>query len=55
MAWDEAVHGCITFPCEDVKDFWILRVDRWPSYNCAVVVDDIVMKSTHVIRGDDHV
>src|SRR5207244_409172 len=38
-----------------IEDFVILRTDRTPIYNFAVVVDDIDMKITHVLRGDDHI
>ena len=55
IAWDDAVHGRISFQGEDIKDFVILRADRSPLYNFAVVVDDIDMKVTHVVRGDDHI
>ncbi len=55
IAWDDAVHGRISFQGEDIKDFVILRADRSPLYNFAVVVDDIDMKITHVVRGDDHI
>jgi len=55
IAWDDAVHGRISFQGEDIKDFVILRSDRTPIYNFAVVVDDIDMQITHVLRGDDHI
>jgi glutamyl-tRNA synthetase len=55
IAWDDAVHGRISFQGEDIKDFVILRSDRSPLYNFAVVVDDIDMAVTHVVRGDDHI
>jgi glutamyl-tRNA synthetase len=55
IAWDDAVHGRISFQAEDIKDFVILRSDRTPIYNFAVVVDDVDMQITHVLRGDDHV
>jgi glutamyl-tRNA synthetase len=55
IAWDDAVHGRISFQGEDVKDFIILRSDRTPIYNLAVVVDDLDMQITHVVRGDDHI
>ena len=55
IAWDDAVHGTISFQGEDIKDFVILRSDRTPIYNFAVVVDDVDMKVTHVLRGDDHI
>src|SRR5438552_10289 len=55
IAWDDAVHGRISFQGEDIKDFVILRSDRTPIYNFAVVVDDVDMNITHVLRGDDHI
>ena len=55
IAWDDAVHGRIAFQGEDIKDFVILRSDGTPLYNLAVVVDDIDMGITHVLRGDDHI
>jgi glutamyl-tRNA synthetase len=55
VAWDDAVHGAITFHGRDLQDFVILRADRTPVYNFAVVSDDIAMRITHVLRGDDHV
>jgi len=55
IAWDDAVHERISFQGEDLKDFIILRTDRTPIYNLAVVVDDVDMAITHVLRGDDHI
>src|SRR6266567_820903 len=55
LDWDEAVHGRISFQGADIKDFVILRSDRTPLYNLAVVVDDLDMQVTHVLRGDDHI
>jgi len=55
IAWDDAVHGPISFQGEDIKDFVILRSDRTPINNFAVVVDDVDMAITHVLRGDDHI
>jgi glutamyl-tRNA synthetase len=55
IAWDDAVHERISFQGEDLKDFIILRTDRTPIYNLAVVVDDVDMQITHVLRGDDHI
>ena len=53
--WDDAVHGRIAFPNKDIEDFVILRSDRTPIYNLAVVSDDIDMRITLVMRGDDHI
>ncbi len=55
VAWDDAVHGPIAFHGKDLEDFVILRADRTPVYNFAVVSDDLAMRITHVFRGDDHI
>jgi glutamyl-tRNA synthetase len=55
IAWDDAVHGRISFQGRDIDDFVILRSDDSAIYNLAVVSDDIAMAITHVIRGDDHI
>jgi glutamyl-tRNA synthetase len=56
-AWDDLVHGRITFPNRDIGegDFIVLRSDGTPIYNMAVVSDDIAMRITLVMRGDDHI
>jgi glutamyl-tRNA synthetase len=56
-AWDDVVHGRIAFPNGDIGegDFIILRSDGTPIYNLAVVSDDIAMRITLVMRGDDHI
>ena len=54
-SWEDLVHGTITFPNKDIDDFIILRSDRTPIYNFAVVSDDIDMGITLVMRGDDHI
>jgi len=53
--WDDAVHGNVSFDNADIEDFIVLRTDGTPIYNLAVVSDDIEMRVTHVIRGDDHI
>jgi glutamyl-tRNA synthetase len=55
IAWDDAVHGRISFQGRDLDDFVILRSDDSAIYNMAVVSDDVAMDITHVIRGDDHI
>lgn len=55
IAWDDAVHGRISFQGHDLDDLVILRSDGTPIYNLAVVSDDIDMRITHVLRGDDHI
>ena len=54
IEFDDLVHGGMRFPLSQIGDFVILRRDGWPSYNFAVVVDDVLMAISHVIRGDDH-
>ncbi len=54
-SWNDAVHETITFPNKDIEDFVILRSDGTPIYNLAVVSDDIEMRITLVMRGDDHI
>jgi glutamyl-tRNA synthetase len=55
IAWDDAVHGRISFQGRDLDDFILLRSDGSPIYNLAVVSDDVEMRISHVIRGDDHI
>jgi glutamyl-tRNA synthetase len=54
-AWEDAVHGEIAFQNDAIEDFIILRTDGTPIYNMAVVSDDVDMRISHVIRGDDHI
>jgi len=55
VAWDDKVKGRIEIQNEELDDLVIARPDGTPTYNFCVVVDDIDMRITHVIRGDDHV
>lgn len=55
VTWRDLVKGDITFSNAELDDLVILRADGVPTYNFGVVVDDIDMQMTHVIRGDDHV
>lgn len=50
----DRLRGELTFPMENLDDFVILRSDGIPTYNFAVVIDDALMKITHVMRGEDH-
>jgi glutamyl-tRNA synthetase len=51
---DDLVHGTVTFQNSELDDLIIARSDGSPTYNFCVVVDDLDMGVTHVIRGDDH-
>jgi glutamyl-tRNA synthetase len=53
--FDDAVHGRIEFDSANIEDFVILRSDNSPIYHLSVVVDDVEMGITDVIRGDDHI
>jgi glutamyl-tRNA synthetase len=55
VAWDDKVKGRIEIGNDELDDLVIARPDGTPTYNFCVVVDDIDMAITHVIRGDDHV
>jgi len=55
IGWDDLVKGRIDFPNAELDDLVLLRADGVPTYNFGVVVDDLDMGITHVIRGDDHV
>src|SRR5580692_3128922 len=51
---EDVVHGRVVFQNIELDDLIIARSDGTPTYNCCVVVDDMDMEITHVIRGDDH-
>jgi glutamyl-tRNA synthetase len=51
---DDVVHGPVVFQNTELDDLIIARSDGTPTYNFCVVVDDMDMQITHVIRGDDH-
>ncbi|MGB0128054.1 MAG: glutamate--tRNA ligase, partial [Rhodocyclaceae bacterium] len=55
VAWKDLVKGHIAIDNRELDDLVILRADGVPTYNFGVVVDDLDMGITHVIRGDDHV
>ena len=50
----DEVRGEVRFPDDQLGDFVLTRSDKSPTYNFTVVVDDALMKVTHVIRGEDH-
>jgi glutamyl-tRNA synthetase len=54
-AWDDLVHGRTAFDNRTIGDFIIVRSDGAPIYNLAVTVDDLDMRISHVVRGDDHI
>jgi glutamyl-tRNA synthetase/nondiscriminating glutamyl-tRNA synthetase len=54
IRFHDIVRGDVEFPNESVSDLVIMRSSGIPVYNYVVVIDDALMKITHVIRGDDH-
>jgi glutamyl-tRNA synthetase len=55
VVWDDLVKGRIEFANAELDDLVLMRADGVPTYNFGVVVDDLDMEISHVIRGDDHV
>ena len=55
VVWNDKCKGRVEFSNDELDDLVIARPDGTPTYNFCVVVDDIDMAITHVIRGDDHV
>lgn len=53
--FDDLIKGRISFPNDELDDLIIRRTDGSPTYNFCVVIDDALMKISHVLRGDDHV
>jgi glutamyl-tRNA synthetase len=50
----DLIHGAVNFDHGQLDDWILLRTDGTPTYNFCVVVDDVTMRITHVIRGSDH-
>lgn len=53
LAWNDLVHGEISFNSDVIEDFVILKSDGFPTYHLAVVVDDHLMEISDVLRGDE--
>jgi glutamyl-tRNA synthetase len=51
---DDVVRGTVVFENAELDDWILVRTDGTPTYNFCVVVDDVTMKITHVVRGNDH-
>ena len=54
-AFEDLVHGLIEFDNANIEDFVVIRSDNYPTYHLSVVVDDVDMAITEVVRGDDHI
>jgi glutamyl-tRNA synthetase len=55
VSFDDLIKGTITIGFDQMEDFIILRSGGYPMYNFVVVVDDIFMRITHIIRGEEHI
>ena len=53
--FDDLIKGTIVFQNSELDDLIIARTDGTPTYNFVVVIDDLTMQVSHVIRGDDHI
>lgn len=55
ISFEDMVKGHVSFESDGMGDFVIVKKDGTPTYNYAVVLDDHLMKISHVLRGDDHI
>ena len=55
VTYEDAVFGEISVESDTIENFVLLRSDKHPTYHLSVVVDDIDMRISHVIRGADHI
>ncbi len=55
VTWNDLTKGPLSFAPELLDDLVVVKSDGFPTYNFAVVIDDVGMKITHVIRGEDHI
>lgn len=55
IAFNDLIYGPISFDTDQIDDFVIARADDSPLYNFVVVVDDIAMRISHIIRADEHI
>lgn len=54
-SWEDLIRGKIEFDNKEIKDFVILKSDKYPSYNFASTIDDWQMKISHIIRAEEHI
>jgi len=54
LSYNDLVFGTITIDCKELEDNVLIKSDKMPTYNFANVVDDHLMKITHVIRGEEY-
>ncbi|MDO8057181.1 glutamate--tRNA ligase [Candidatus Phytoplasma gossypii] len=51
----DLIRGPISFASKDIEDWIILKENGYPTYNYAVVIDDYLMKISHILRGEEHI
>jgi glutamyl-tRNA synthetase len=54
-SWDDLVRGKLEIPNDQLQDFVLMRGDGIPLYSFACVIDDMTMKISHVVRGEEHI
>jgi glutamyl-tRNA synthetase len=54
-AWEDLIHGNLSFENKLLYDFIMIKASGYPTYNFACVIDDHLMEMSHIIRGDDHI
>lgn len=55
LSWDDLVRGQISFNSNELADWVIIKSNGYPTYNFAVVVDDVDMEISHILRGEEHI
>lgn len=55
ISFTDTIKGKLSFEPDDIDDFVIMRQDKYPTYNFACAIDDMIGATTHIIRGEDHV
>jgi nondiscriminating glutamyl-tRNA synthetase len=53
--FEDLIRGQISFPISEITDFILIKSNALPSYNFAVVIDDYLMKISHIFRGEEHI
>ncbi|MDD5496619.1 MAG: glutamate--tRNA ligase [Candidatus Omnitrophica bacterium] len=54
IEFEDMIHGKVSFNTDEIKDQVMIKSDGSPAYNFCCVIDDVFLKITHIIRGDDH-
>ena len=55
ITFEDDIKGMLSFEPKDIDSFVILRQNKYPMYNFACAIDDMLQGATHIIRGEDHV